>query len=462
MAVSINNLIKMRISASRPPVDRTDFARALVFSDQFYFEDNSLTKQAGSADDLLNLSIKRLTDSSQLETTDNLYKSVDMLTRQSGVQISIGLISRNEPTANIREKYGITPISDTFDKVRFSFKFRLNTDNEVEISATGESGDDLGAIAAKLDLELESAPGFERLLTKVNKSTLEITTANFEDRLLVTHVTKTEATTIDSRVSVPDTNQRLTNIAKNTPFYFLLSPVRDKKKVLDMARWCDGKTKLFVTASDDQEISDIPKESNASDIATATFTRKYDNTVILSSGDSDNFPDSRWVSERGRFEPAAAKWAFAGLSGIVPDDINQNQLDIISSKNANCYTTIAGRDIVLGKNGGGTTASGKFIDIVIGTHWQQDELQKSLFAFLSDDERKTDFSNAGMLIIGQQFKMALEKGLKHFSKSYSLHIPKESDFTPEQIGSRRLSGIRWNIKPKHAVQGFEVDGRIED
>ena len=168
------------------------------------------------------------------------------------------------------------------------------------------------------------------------------------------------------------------------------------------------------------------------------------------------------MSERGRFEPAAAKWAFAGLSGIVPDDIDQNQLNIISGKNANCYTTIAGRDIVMGKNGGGMTASGKFIDIVIGTHWQQDELQKSLLAFLSEDERKTDFSNAGMLIIGQQFRIALEKGRKHFSKSYALHIPKESDFTSDQIGTRRLSGIRWNIKPKHAVQGFEIDGRIED
>ena len=462
MAVSIDNLIRMRISASRPPVERTDFATSLVFSDNFYFSDGSLTKHAGSAEDLLNMSVMRKTDNSPLETSDGLYKSVEMLTKKPGLKVAIGLIDKNEPNANIKEKYGITAVSDTFDKVRFAFKFRINTDNEVTVSVTGESGDDQAAIAVKFQLELESAPGFDKILVQVKTNTLEITTANFEDRLLVTHVTKTEVTSLASRVTVPDTGSRLSRVAEKTAFYFLLSPIRDKAKVLEMARWADGKTKLFVTASADPEISDIPNESNPGDIAASTFTRKYDNTVVLSSGDSDNFPDSRWVSERGRFEPASAKWAFAGLSGIIPDDINQNQLDVISSKNANCYTTIAGRDIIMGKNGGGTTASGKFIDIVIGTHWQQEELQKSLFSFLSDDERKTDFSNAGMLIIGQQFKMALEKGLKHFSKSYTLHIPKESDFTPDQIGSRRLSGIRWNIKPKHAVQGFEIDGRIED
>ena len=190
MAVSIDNLINMRISASRPPVKNRLWCSSGI-SDEFYFGDGRLAKHAGSADDLLNLSIKRRTDSSPIDTTDNLYKFVEMLTKKSGVKVAIGLISRNEPTANTKEKYGVTPISDTFDKVRFAFKFRINTDNEVTVSVTGESGDDLLAIAGKLKTELESATGFEKLLAVVNTNTIELTTANFEDRLLVTHVTNT-------------------------------------------------------------------------------------------------------------------------------------------------------------------------------------------------------------------------------------------------------------------------------
>jgi hypothetical protein len=407
------------------------------------------------------MGIKKISGNEILTAADDLYKSLEMLLIKSGVKVVVGLISRNGISANIQEKFGVTAISDAFDKVVFSFKFRLNQSEEQTVTATGEAGDDSAKMAVKFLTELEDAEGFEKLHANINTATLEITTANFQDKLLVTHVTKTGVNVIQARSEIPTTGSRISDVAKKTPFYFLLSPSRDQAQVMEMADWANGKAKLFVTASSDNEIATIPADT-ATDIAAATFARKYQNTAVMYSEDAGRFPDFRWVSERGGFAPASAKWAFAGLSGIIPDDISQDDLNNIESKNANCYTTIAGRDIALGKNGGGTTAGGKFIDIVIGTHWQLEEISKTLFSFLSDDERKTDFSNAGMLIIGQQFRQALEKGRKHFSKSYELHIPKESDFSAEETGSRRLTGVRWLIHPKHAVQGLTINGRIGD
>ena len=454
MAVSINRVVKNKVSMSRPPVDKVDFGKALVFSDEYYFDDGTITAEVSKAEQLIELNIKDV-NGQTLKSTDTLYKSVRQLTSKDELRFVLGLRHKDDSATNSTEIYFIQTTGADFDGINFSCEVSINSDTAQVIDATGVSGDNNLKILEQFLDKIKTADTENKLVAEIKSDKLFISPADISDTLTVISKLNTEVVQASERSTRTDISTMLNRILKEKAAYIVLSPTRDIQKVKDIAETLKGKKLGYFTASDDKEIINRPA-SSANDIMHFFSSKNTPRIGVMYSSKSDEYPEFCWVAERIGYPPSSVKWAYSPCGDIVPDDLNETQLQNIIDKKGNCYLSIAGRDLIMG---GGVFADGTFIDLQIGMDWQEEEVTKTIFSELTKKEKR-DFDDQGITYMGEILRGALEKGKKYFSHSYEIILPKESDFTPDERATRNLKGIRWLVRAKSGFQTAELHGEL--
>jgi hypothetical protein len=455
MAIGMENIVQQSISISRAPADKVDFGQALVFSHEYYFDDDTMTAVARDAESLLELGIKKNNGQSLIKT-DPLYKAIKQLTITDKSLFVLGLRKKSDPVTSQAEIYSIATSGDTFDATEFSFSLIINNSVPVTISVTGSGGDDNLKILQKLLPKIETADTDSLLAAEIKQDKLFISPADISDSVSTEAGENTTSTLASPRSVKTSIDEMIRRILEEQQVYILLSPTRDVPSVKEIAESIKGRKFRYFTASDDSGILNNPV-SGSSDIAHYFSSRTTKETCVLYSSQADNYPEFCWVSERKGYFPASVKWVYAPCGDTLPDELNETQLQNLMAKNANCYTTVAGRNLVMG---GGVFSGGRFIDLQIGIDWQDEEIIKEVFTELTRKE-PIFFDDTGITYMGEILRKALERGKKYFSASYEISLPKASEITSEQRAKRRITGITWNIIAKSGIQTAEIQGNLE-
>lgn len=450
MSISIDNIVKVHIDISNPTVDRVDFNKALIFSDEITFSDGSIVKEASDHESLMTMGI--FENGSPITEDSDIYQAARTFCTPKKRPFLVGGASTSEPGAKPVIYKIELDTSGGIEGVNFSFSYTQKDSQPVGISVEGKEKDTEAKILSALLAELNK-PEHSAIEASMIDNSIRLQPKTPQDGLLLVASENIEQSVKQKAVPAgKSTEGRLNAIKKRKNFYFLASPQRDVEKILERARWSEANLVMHIAASNQ---ADILNPNSSTDLASNLSELRFNKTALIYS--SYRFTDIGWLSSRVDFEPSAAKWAYSELTGIQTDDLNEDQFKTLLDKKANAYLKVAGRPIVMG---GGVTSSGRHIDLQIGVDWQTETVKKDMLSLLISNAKKIDFDDNGIAIIYDALNKSLKKGLKHFSRSYEIEIPTLDDFSPEQRKSRKFDKMPWSVVAKSGVQEITLQGSL--
>lgn len=163
------------------------------------------------------------------------------------------------------------------------------------------------------------------------------------------------------------------------------------------ANWALSQRKLFVGATADLANADSSKTGSLAATLKAESQRRF--ALLVTPGSADKGADAAWLGGQLPATPGSNNWAYNTLQGVATDTFTTAQLrtligtavDGVRGNNANVYIQRAGS----GSTQYGTTASGEWIDNVVGEDWLIFNLQASIFSVLKNN-RKVPYTDKGV------------------------------------------------------------------
>jgi hypothetical protein len=222
--------------------------------------------------------------------------------------------------------------------------------------------------------------------------------------------------------------------------------VQDK----DIAAWVESHTKVFIARSTDADVVDVASSSDTTSIAARLKALGYVRTAVIYGAMADSqFPDAAILSVILPKAPGSYTLKFKALVGVTIDALTTTQVTNAHNKNASVYINES-IDMV----DDGKTASGEWLDIVIGLDWITSQIQTNvMYVFANND--KLPFDDRGITVIGSAISQAMEAGIsstlltqpelndkKQVIGGYYLDLPKAADVSSADKAARTLNGVK--------------------
>lgn len=177
-----------------------------------------------------------------------------------------------------------------------------------------------------------------------------------------------------------------------------------------VAAWCEARTKLFLTAS-----NEAAALSGGGGLPNTLQTAGYNRTGVFYHQDADvdavnSYPEAAFFGKMLTVDfngvNTTRTGMFKKLAGITTSPLTDAQLDFLTANNGNAYVSIANFPMTMK----GTMASGEFFDIMHGVDWLQAEIAYRVFGKLATLP-KVPYTDAGMEILLNEVRLALKQAV---------------------------------------------------
>lgn len=254
-------------------------------------------------------------------------------------------------------------------------------------------------------------------------------------------------------------------VAVSDDWYGLVIVSRDTGDVGDVAAWTEARKKIFGTASDDLAIL----TTGTTDIAAVLNAAGYDRTFVLFNEDAaDEYPEAAAFGKLLPVNPGSMTLKFKSLAGVTYSPITTTESTNARTKKCNTYESIGGVSMLRE----GTSASGEFVDTMIGSDWLEATMESNIFSRLAILP-KIPFTDAGISTIEAEIRRTLDLGIargflavntdqtKYGGKKYFVEVPKAADVSAVNKAARYLPDLYFTATIAGAVHRTTVSGVIE-
>lgn len=130
-------------------------------------------------------------------------------------------------------------------------------------------------------------------------------------------------------------------LEENDRFYGIISPLKEKQEVLDIADFAQVRNKIYhVSLKDPLLLS--PQDTSS--VAYELKNKKYNQTIITyyeqAQNESDPFLEGAVLASGFSETLGSINWSTIGLTGIEPSLLSDSKILTLQEKNINFYTTI--------------------------------------------------------------------------------------------------------------------------
>lgn len=126
---------------------------------------------------------------------------------------------------------------------------------------------------------------------------------------------------------------------ENDTWYAATSDAHNDADILAIAAAIETRRKIYVTSSDDVDITGVPTTDILGQLEALNYART--SLIYLPTANTE-FPEAALVGKVLPYPVGSASWNFKSLSGVTASKLSATQITNISNKNGNWYTTLAG------------------------------------------------------------------------------------------------------------------------
>lgn len=337
----------------------------------------------------------------------------------------------NKPT----QKRTLTPV--VFNLAVYSVRVGATT-----VSFTSDGTATAAEIVTGLIALINAIPGVT--LTATGTTTL-VLTENAAGTWSDVQIDPTYFTLVQDHAD-PGVTADLTAIqVEDDSWYCILNSFSSKPMNLAIAAFAEANAKLFICQSQDTDIINTVL-SGATDVAASMQTLAYKNSAATYHPNPGSFIAVGWSARRLPQTPGSETWAFTrDIAGVEAVKLTATQRANLLNKNCNIYEKVAGVNVFSTRSDGkgGTTASGRFIDITRGIAWLVARVGERLFLANANAPTKLGLDDEGIATqAGQLESVMIEGRTNKFFRSYQMGpIPKADDIPDADRAVRHLAGL---------------------
>lgn len=166
------------------------------------------------------------------------------------------------------------------------------------------------------------------------------------------------------------------------------------------------------------------------------------------------------------YEPGETTAMFKTLATVQPIVISSTVKGRLAAQNANWYETIGGVNVVNGGTmaggGGGTMASGEYLDIVMGMDWLHARIGEAVYGLLAST-LKVPFTDEGIAqiesVVGGVLEQAVDQGIL-VDGSWTITAPLAADVSQTDKDNRVLPDFTFTATLQGAIHRVPVVGTV--
>lgn len=242
----------------------------------------------------------------------------------------------------------------------------------------------------------------------------------------------------------------------NADFYGVAIVTRLEADQLSLAAWCEANDKLGAVGT----AAAADKGDAASGIGHELSDAGYNNTFWIFHEDAaTTYPECAWLGRMLPKLPGSATWKFKPLTGFSPDVLTDTEKTNIVNKKGNFYTETAG----LPMTSAGSTASGEWIDVIVGMHWLKARIAERVFTVLYNAD-KVPYTDAGIATIQAaveaQLQQAVDRDVLSDDPAPVVTVPVEADVPPADKANRVLQDVEFTGVLAGAIHRAIIAGTV--
>jgi hypothetical protein len=325
---------------------------------------------------------------------------------------------------------------------------------ETEIDYTVLAGASTTTVATAVEALIEACSGIS---SSASVADITVTAATGEDFYLSG---LSNCTVLDSSGDA-DYDTALNNIIVVDNDWFGLAIVSNSEaNIDDVADWAETNKKLFVAYS-----CDSGEAAGTGTIGSGLVSNAYDFTVPLWSMDAPSFPAAAWLGRMLPTDPGAATWIYKRLRGVVVDSLTTTQQTNLETDMWSYYITIGSRPVTQTAK----TASGEFVDIIVGIEWLKSEIKLTVWDILSASD-KVPYTDAGVAIITSAVAGVLQQGVsrglldpgdpENEIDPPAVTAPKVADVPTSDRANRHLPDVFFSGRLAGAIHKTAIEGTL--
>lgn len=369
------------------------------------------------------------------------------------LKISNTIGSPNRAIVRVTQVMPSTPYTATINGVDFSYT------SPVTVQNAGEIVDDL------VDLINNPFSNVPVTATNLSDGSFELTADNiggtFSINVSPEIMSYDKGLLIETLVPVNTVVEDLDLINNaNSSWYALISTSRELSTVLEIAGWVESRIKLFGTASNNQDIINVPAGTDSTSIAARLNQLGYVRTFVMYHQDAlYDYPEAAWFGSVLPLEPGSETWKFKTLNGISYSNLTTTQSLNSLNKKANTYEFVGG----IGITANGTVAQGEYIDIIRGIDWLTARIQEYVFRVLVTNP-KVPYTDAGIASIQAEVMRVLQQGISNDfisdDPAPTSTVPRASEVSPSDKAARILRNVRFQATLAGAIHAVQIRGTV--
>ncbi len=213
----------------------------------------------------------------------------------------------------------------------------------------------------------------------------------------------------------------------------------------------------------------IARTSSLTDAAQIK-SKTYDRTAVIYHSlpaEVAKYPDAAWVGAVASLPPGSATWKRWTLTGIVPDDMTQTQLNAAHTAGVNAYVTMAGMAVT----SDGRAASGEYIDLVHSRDYLVTSIEyavQDLFNRAQEQNTKIPYDNTGIAQIESAVRTVLQRAYNQGMIAsdadgqplFTTTFPPRSAVDPASVAARNYPDGRFSFVLAGAIHTAVITGVI--
>lgn len=251
-------------------------------------------------------------------------------------------------------------------------------------------------------------------------------------------------------------------LAQVDDWFAIMETLRDQTEVLDLAEWCEGERKLFVTVSDDAAIIKDTVDEDITSIAALFRTEQYRFIALLYHASLVDFIDAAWLGEELRKPAGNSTWARKNLIGITPDKLTEEERNNALAKKCNIYELVGG----IGVTSNGTVFDNKYIyiDVVRDLEFLKTDIEVNLFEFLVSTD-KIPYTDAGIAMAEDRLKTrlnsAVRAGILSDNPAPTTSVPSIEEVAAQDKIDRILRNLNFQATLANAIHTIKIVGTVK-
>lgn len=247
--------------------------------------------------------------------------------------------------------------------------------------------------------------------------------------------------------------------------------VNSEDAVVAAASWCEARVKTFFNTTNDIDSYD---SVTTNDIGSVLEAASYRRTITSFSSYPSQYPSAslagRAFTVNFSQPNSTITLMFKQLPGITVEDLSDNQLAVLESKNINSYITVGGVNMFTDSR----MANGVFYDEVHGIDWLTNAIQTNVFGYMVTRTTKVPYTDKGTAALEQQTIRALDEAVlnglaapgetidgEFLGNGYKTTLISVADVNQSDKEARFYPGLSFVILGAGAIHGVQINGVFE-